>query len=297
MAGYGLARFPWKAMAACLLFNALEAAGTIVWSTTKQRVVPNRLLGRVSSLDWFISIGLLSVSYALTGPVAQAIGVRATLVWAGALGAAVTFAFLFLPCVRDVEGSPLLREEPLGPMEVGRAPGGESARHMAAAQLGRTTRESDRPSASRFTFGPSTAGADVPLRGLDPGALNVKITHDVMKKNGGTQDLNGYLGQAPTLCASAGSSTNGLGRSLFPTIGDPHRIKRAPRRGAPMASTASGPRAGGPVPLVAFGRGPHTPGSTGSARAMTGTCPRGQQRTFTAASPGSRSREAPLPCG
>jgi MFS family permease len=135
VAGFGLARFPWQAMAACLLFNALEAAGTIVWSTTKQRVVPNRLLGRVSSLDWFISIGLLPVSYALTGPVAQAIGVRATLVWAGALGAAVTFAFLFLPGVRDVEGSPLLREDHLRPLEAGRAPG-EPARHMAAAQLG-----------------------------------------------------------------------------------------------------------------------------------------------------------------
>jgi MFS family permease len=113
IAGYGLARFPWQAMVACFLFNALEGAGTIVWMTTKQRLVPNRLLGRVSSLDWFISIGLLPVSLALTPPVAAAIGPRATLVWAGVLGAAVTFAFLFLPGLRDVErdGS-RLREGP-----------------------------------------------------------------------------------------------------------------------------------------------------------------------------------------
>jgi MFS family permease len=103
IAGYGIARFPWQAMVACFLFNALEGAGTIVWITTKQRLVPNRLLGRVSSFDWFISIGLLPVSYALTGPIAGAIGARATLVWAGVIGAAITLAFLFLPGLRDPE--------------------------------------------------------------------------------------------------------------------------------------------------------------------------------------------------
>ena len=39
-----------------------------------------RMLGRVSSLDWLISIGLLPLSFALTGPVSAAIGVRETLV-------------------------------------------------------------------------------------------------------------------------------------------------------------------------------------------------------------------------
>ena len=70
VAGFGLAHAPWQAMLACFLFNALETAGTIVWVTTKQRLVPRQLLGRVSSLDWFISIGLLPLSFALTGPVA-----------------------------------------------------------------------------------------------------------------------------------------------------------------------------------------------------------------------------------
>ena len=30
----------WQPMLACFVFNALEAAGTIVWATTKQRLVP-----------------------------------------------------------------------------------------------------------------------------------------------------------------------------------------------------------------------------------------------------------------
>ena len=72
IAGYGLASAVWQLMLASLAFNALETAGTIVWATAKQRHVPPELLGRVSSLDWLISIGLLPLSFALTGPVSGA---------------------------------------------------------------------------------------------------------------------------------------------------------------------------------------------------------------------------------
>ena len=103
IAGYGLADRLWGLMAASVAFNALETAGTIAWSTAKQRLVPARLLGRVSSLDWLISIGLLPVSFAITGPVSAALGVRTTLIGAGVLGAAVTFAALLVPGVRQMD--------------------------------------------------------------------------------------------------------------------------------------------------------------------------------------------------
>jgi MFS family permease len=104
VAGYGLASAVWQLMLASLAFNALETAGTIVWATAKQRHVPASLLGRVSSLDWLISIGLLPVSFALTGPVSAAIGAQTTLVAAGIVGGIVTFAALLLPGMRAVEG-------------------------------------------------------------------------------------------------------------------------------------------------------------------------------------------------
>jgi MFS family permease len=104
VAGYGLATASWQLMVACLLFNALETAGTIVWATIKQRHVPASMLGRVSSLDWLISIGLLPLSFALTAPVAGLIGVRATLIGAAAIGGVVTLGALFLPRMRDIEG-------------------------------------------------------------------------------------------------------------------------------------------------------------------------------------------------
>ena len=105
IAGYGLATATWQLMVACLVFNALETAGTIVWATVKQRHVPSGMLGRVSSLDWLISIGLLPISFALTAPVAGLLGVRATLIGAGLVGGAITLAALFLPGMRDIESS------------------------------------------------------------------------------------------------------------------------------------------------------------------------------------------------
>jgi Transmembrane secretion effector len=103
IAGYGLSTQLWGLMIASVAFNSLETAGTIAWATTKQRLVPAELLGRVSSLDWLISIGLLPVSFAITGPVSAALGLRTTLIGAGVLGAVVTFAAMLVPGVRQMD--------------------------------------------------------------------------------------------------------------------------------------------------------------------------------------------------
>ena len=65
--------------------------------------MPGALLGRVSSLDWLISIGLLPLSFALTGPVARRSAPRATLIGAGVLGAIVTYLALYVPGIRAPE--------------------------------------------------------------------------------------------------------------------------------------------------------------------------------------------------
>ena len=113
VAGYGLATSAWQLMIACLAFNALETAGTIVWATLKQRHVPASMLGRVSSLDWMISIGLLPLSFALTAPAATAFGAQATLVGSALLGGAITLGALFLPGMRDLERQPAGTRMPL----------------------------------------------------------------------------------------------------------------------------------------------------------------------------------------
>jgi len=105
VAGIGLATAGWHLMIISLVFNGLEAAGTVAWATTKQLLVPADMLGRVSSLDWFISIAGLPVSFALTAPVAALIGAQTTFMAAGVLCAVVTFAALFLPHMRDADGA------------------------------------------------------------------------------------------------------------------------------------------------------------------------------------------------
>jgi hypothetical protein len=104
--GYGLGTAVWHLMLASAVFNALETAGTIIWVTAKQQHVPSGMLGRVSSLDWLISIGLLPLSFALTGPVSALVGAQTTLVLAGITGAVVTIGGLVVPGVRAVERSP-----------------------------------------------------------------------------------------------------------------------------------------------------------------------------------------------
>jgi Na+/melibiose symporter-like transporter len=114
IAGYGLSSQLWGLMLASVAFNSLETAGTIAWVTTKQRLVPAELLGRVSSLDWLISIGLLPVSFAITGPVSAAVGIDTTLIGAGVLGAVVTFAALLVPGVRQMDEPGAVAPAPTG---------------------------------------------------------------------------------------------------------------------------------------------------------------------------------------
>ena len=103
---YGLATTLWQLMAISFVSGGGIAAGIIVWKTTMHRLVPQEMMGRVTSLDWFVSIGLVPVSFALAGPMAETFGTSATMLGAGLLAATITTAFLFVPGVRDPELTP-----------------------------------------------------------------------------------------------------------------------------------------------------------------------------------------------
>jgi predicted outer membrane lipoprotein len=103
IAGFGLMTALWQAMLLSAVGAALFELGQIIWTTMLQQLVPRELLGRVSSLDWLVSVGLVPVSFALTGPVAGAIGAEGTMVAAGGIGAILMGSLLFAPGVRDPE--------------------------------------------------------------------------------------------------------------------------------------------------------------------------------------------------
>jgi MFS family permease len=103
IAGYAYATQVWQMMLIAAFSGLLEAVGALTWGTLMQTLVPGRLLGRVSSVDIMVSIGLTPLSFALAGPLAAAFGTRAVLTGAGVLGAVAIAVFLLVPGVREPE--------------------------------------------------------------------------------------------------------------------------------------------------------------------------------------------------
>jgi MFS family permease len=135
LAGYAIGTAVWQLMVFAVFFGALITAGSVVWGTLMQARVPADLRGRVHSLDWFISIGLAPLSFALTGPVSNAIGVEATLIVAGVVPMAATAARFFVARLRaDEESNPLAGAGEQGAERIGEPP--LSAEALGAAQRG-----------------------------------------------------------------------------------------------------------------------------------------------------------------
>ncbi|HWB72142.1 MAG TPA: MFS transporter [Egibacteraceae bacterium] len=103
IATYGFMTSPWQGMLAALVVHGGFAFSEITWTTMLQRLVPRRLLGRVSSVDWLTSVALIPVSFALAAPLAQQLSPRGALVAAALLGGAVLTALPFSSRVREPE--------------------------------------------------------------------------------------------------------------------------------------------------------------------------------------------------
>jgi MFS family permease len=93
---WGLAGEIWQIVVISVVRGIGISVGLVVWMTLMHTRVPRLLLGRVSSVDWLLSMSLIPASFAATGPVAHAFGARETLVMAGLLGALVIGATPFL---------------------------------------------------------------------------------------------------------------------------------------------------------------------------------------------------------
>jgi MFS family permease len=80
--------------------------GDIVWFTTFQKQVPDHLMSRLSSFDWFGSVALNPIGYALVGPVADTLGVSATLYLAALLNLSVSLLVAATPAIRGLVAAP-----------------------------------------------------------------------------------------------------------------------------------------------------------------------------------------------
>jgi DHA3 family tetracycline resistance protein-like MFS transporter len=73
------------------------------WMNTLQEFVPADLLGRVSSLDYLVSAGLLPIGYGLAGIAADRFGASLVFVLGGAIAASIIALGLLHPAIRAVD--------------------------------------------------------------------------------------------------------------------------------------------------------------------------------------------------
>ena len=91
----------WAIGAGLAFYGALIGIGMVIWGAVLQEHVPLEMLGRVASLDFFISIAFMPLSIALTGLLSRHIDIRTLFIAAGlvplATGAPVSYTHLTLP--------------------------------------------------------------------------------------------------------------------------------------------------------------------------------------------------------
>jgi len=113
-----VALLAWRAPTGAIAATAaVSGAGIAVfgalWDTALQQHIPAAVLSRVSAYDWLGSVALIPLGYALTGPLASALGVTGTLKLAAAWTVLGSAAAVAVPAVRrlrpplDADGTPM----------------------------------------------------------------------------------------------------------------------------------------------------------------------------------------------
>ncbi|WP_290713364.1 MULTISPECIES: MFS transporter [Gordonia] len=108
----GVAHSVWVVVVAGFVMGVLFDGPMVLWGTLLQRRVPPTLLGRVASLDFFVSVALMPVSMAIAAPVGQALGLTTTFVLAGLLPVPMAVVFYLAARLWRDEVEHPLNDEP-----------------------------------------------------------------------------------------------------------------------------------------------------------------------------------------
>ncbi|HYN92261.1 MAG TPA: MFS transporter [Pilimelia sp.] len=113
----GFATEVWLIAVAIFVVGVCFSAPMVIWGTLLQRRVPPHMLGRVSSLDFFVSLSFMPVSMAVAGPVSAAIGLGTTFALAGLLPPVLAvLAIVLAKMPQDELAHPLdVRPDPADP--------------------------------------------------------------------------------------------------------------------------------------------------------------------------------------
>jgi MFS family permease len=97
-----------------LLAGACVALFFTLWDLSIQEQIPRHAVSRVSAYDFSVSLGLMPLGMAMCGPIANAIGLHATLLGMSAIGLAGALGWLAQPSVRRLRRpQPPAPDEPL----------------------------------------------------------------------------------------------------------------------------------------------------------------------------------------
>jgi MFS family permease len=81
----GLTDQYWLMLISMFIIGFGFSYGNVIWGTLLQRRVPRHMLGRVSSLDFFVSLALMPLSMALAGPLSEVVSLQTIFIVAGIL--------------------------------------------------------------------------------------------------------------------------------------------------------------------------------------------------------------------
>jgi MFS family permease len=90
-----------------LLAGICVALFFTLWDLSIQEQIPPRAVSRVSAYDFSVSMGLMPLGMAVCGPIADAIGLQATLRWMSAIGILAALLWLAQPSVRALRRPPV----------------------------------------------------------------------------------------------------------------------------------------------------------------------------------------------
>ena len=85
----------WLLMVSLFVVGFGFSYGNVIWGTLLQRRVPRHMLGRVSSLDFFVSLALMPLSMALAGPLSEVLSLQVIFTAAGLLTLAFGIIAIF----------------------------------------------------------------------------------------------------------------------------------------------------------------------------------------------------------
>lgn len=101
----------WAIGAGLAFYGALIGIGMVIWGAVLQEQVPLEMLGRVASLDFFISIAFMPLSIALTGLLSRHIAAASLFIAAGLVPLATTILLAVLGQLRTPRTTPVAAGE------------------------------------------------------------------------------------------------------------------------------------------------------------------------------------------